>query len=81
MRIWLMVTPRLRNCLLSHAWDVGWMSWAVRSVRINLASAYQEAGRVAEAVILFEQLLSELQRVVGLDHPHTVTARNNLADA
>ena len=47
----------------------------------NLAVAYQEAGRSAEAVPLFERTLSGMERLLGPDHPDTVTTRNNLAVA
>ena len=45
----------------------------------NLAVAYQEAGRAAEAIPLFERTRADLQRLMGPDHPDVVTARNNLA--
>ena len=47
----------------------------------NLADAYQEAGRVAEAIPLYEQILADRERVLGPDHPGTLTSRNNLAFA
>ena len=49
--------------------------------RNNLALAYQEAGRAAEAIALHEQTLADRERVLGPDHPDTLTSRNNLADA
>jgi len=45
--------------------------------RNNLALAYQDAGRAAEAIPPFEQTLADRQRVLGQDHPHTLTSRNN----
>ena len=51
------------------------------SSRNNLAAAYQEAGRPAEAIPLFEQTLADCERVLGADHPDTLTSRNNLAAA
>lgn len=47
----------------------------------NLAVAYQEARRPAEAIPLFERSLAALERRLGFDHPDTVTTRNNLAVA
>ena len=47
----------------------------------NLAVAYQEAGRPAEAIPLFERTLAALERLLGPDHPDAVTTRNNLAVA
>ena len=39
------------------------------------------AGDLGRAVPLFEQTLSDTARVLGKDHPDTLTARNNLAYA
>ncbi|MGH3572455.1 MAG: FxSxx-COOH system tetratricopeptide repeat protein [Pseudonocardiaceae bacterium] len=49
--------------------------------RNNLASAYQSAGRLEQAIPLFEATLTERERVLGPDHPHTLGSRNNLAGA
>ena len=49
--------------------------------RNNLALAYRDAGRAAEAIPLFERTLADLERVLGPDHPATLNSRNNLADA
>jgi hypothetical protein len=38
-----------------------------------------EAGQVASAAAAFEQLLADCLRVLGPDHPHTLTTRHNLA--
>ncbi len=43
--------------------------------RNNLAIAYVEAGRAAEAIPLFEQTLAARERVLGPDHPRTLTSR------
>ena len=51
------------------------------ATRNNLASAYQAAGRTAEAITLHEQTLADRERVLGADHPDTLTTRNNLAIA
>ena len=50
-------------------------------VRNNLAGAYRSAGRLAEAIELYEQVLDECKRLLGTDHPDTLTVRNNLAVA
>ena len=47
--------------------------------RNNLAGAYESAGRLDEAVTLFEQVLADRTHIFGLDHPDTLAARNNLA--
>ena len=49
--------------------------------RNSLAAAYLAAGRVADAIALFEQTLVVLQRKLGPDHPDTLTSQNNLASA
>jgi tetratricopeptide (TPR) repeat protein len=49
--------------------------------RNNLANAYLNTGRTAEAMALFEQVLSTRDRVQGPDHPDTLGSRNNLAEA
>ena len=49
--------------------------------RNSLAAAYLAAGRVADAIPLFEQTLVVLQRQLGADHPDTLTLQNNLAAA
>jgi O-antigen/teichoic acid export membrane protein/tetratricopeptide (TPR) repeat protein len=47
----------------------------------NLAVAYQEAGRAAEAIPLFARSLEALERRLGPDHRDAVTTRDNLAIA
>ena len=49
--------------------------------RNNLADAYRAAGRAAEAIPLLERTLADRERVLGPDHPDTLTSRNNLAYA
>ena len=49
--------------------------------RNNLAYAYQAAGRLDEAIPLFEQVLADMRRVLGDNHPQTLASRNNLAGA
>ncbi|MGW4681292.1 tetratricopeptide repeat protein [Micromonospora taraxaci] len=52
-----------------------------RTARNNLAYAYQAAGRLDEAIPLYEATLTAYERVLGDEHPNTLTARNNLAAA
>lgn len=47
----------------------------------HLARAFQEAGRLHQAIALFESNLSATDRTMGTDHPDTLTARNDLAAA
>jgi tetratricopeptide (TPR) repeat protein len=38
-------------------------------------------GRTAEAIPLLEQALADRERILGPDHPDTLTSRNSLAQA
>ncbi len=49
--------------------------------RSNLAGAYESAGRLGEAIDLYEAALADCERILGPDHPTTVTVRDNLAAA
>jgi tetratricopeptide (TPR) repeat protein len=49
--------------------------------RTNLANAYRDAGRTAEAIELHERTLADRERLLGPDHPDTLASRNNLANA
>ena len=49
--------------------------------RNNLAYAYWSAGRVDEAIDLFERTLADREHVLGPDHPRTLASRGNLAVA
>ena len=49
--------------------------------RNNLAGAYEGAGRLTEAIALFEQVLADRIRVLGKAHPDTLASGNNLACA
>ncbi len=51
------------------------------NARNSLAAAYLAAGRVADAISLFEQTLAVLVSQLGPDHPDTLTLQNNLASA
>ena len=51
------------------------------TLRNNLAYAYYSAGRLGEAIPLFEEVLADRVRVLGDDHPSTLASRNNLACA
>ena len=46
-----------------------------------VAQAYESAGRLGEAIALYEQVLTDRIRVLGPDHPDTLSSRNNLAYA
>ena len=49
--------------------------------RNSLAVAYEDAGRAAEAIQLFEQTLAGRERLLGPDDPDTMRSRNDLARA
>ena len=49
--------------------------------RNTLAGAYRDAGRLNEAITLYEQNLEDSTRILGPDHPNTLISRNNLAGA
>jgi tetratricopeptide (TPR) repeat protein len=51
------------------------------SARVNLAYAYQAAGRPAEAVPPYRRTLADCERLLGVDHPDTLLARNKLEEA
>jgi len=47
----------------------------------NLAAAYQDAGRLTEAIPLFEQTLAAREQALGLGHLDTLASQHNLAAA
>jgi hypothetical protein len=49
--------------------------------RSNLANAYARASRLAEALPLHRQVLTEKQRVLGPRHPETLLSLSNLGGA
>ena len=49
--------------------------------RGSLAGAYYSAGRLGEAIPLYEEVLADSVRVLGADHPYTLTSRGSLAGA
>ena len=51
------------------------------AVRFRLACAYESAGRLGEAIPLYEQVLADYERVLGADHRDTLVSRFRLACA
>jgi tetratricopeptide (TPR) repeat protein len=51
------------------------------TARNNLAYSYDKAGRLDQAIPLYEQALADRERVLGADHPDTLASVNNLAFA
>ena len=48
--------------------------------RNNLANAYQDVGRLEEAITLHKQTLDARTHILGPNHPDTLGSRNNLAN-
>ena len=51
------------------------------NARNSLAVAYEDAGRVEDAIRLFEQALAGRERLLGADDPDTMRSRSDLARA
>lgn len=47
----------------------------------HLAAAHRSGGRLDEAIDVYETTLASNRRVLGDDHPQTLTSANNLATA
>ena len=52
---------------------------ALLTSRNYLATAHQWAGRVDDAIAMFEPLLADSERALGAEHPDTLATRNSLA--
>ena len=50
-------------------------------IRDRLASSYERAGQLADAIGLYERALADLESRVGSGHPDTLAARSKLAHA
>ena len=57
----------------------GTHSWAAESFKHSLASTYQKQGRWKEAEELFVHVMETFKRVLGQEHPDTLTSTANLA--
>jgi tetratricopeptide (TPR) repeat protein len=51
------------------------------TARNNLAYSYDKAGRLDQAIPLYEQALADRERVLGADHPDTLASQDLLAGA
>ena len=51
----------------------------IRSRPANIAAWTGECGDAREALRLFQALLPDRERVLGADHPDTLSTRNNIA--
>ena len=53
----------------------------VLASRHSLAGAYESAGRLDEAITLYEEVVADTERVLGADHSDTLLSRHSLAYA
>ena len=47
----------------------------------SLAQAYHDAGRVSDAIAIFEPLLAARKRILGTEHPEALRTCHSLAHA
>ncbi|MEU2390403.1 FxSxx-COOH system tetratricopeptide repeat protein [Streptomyces sp. NPDC007369] len=73
--------PHLKHVLRAYEHKWGPENRFTLALRVALASAYQEAGDLTHAILLFESALAGHRDVLGQDHPETVAARILLAGA
>src|SRR6266702_2909910 len=72
-----MKRPRTRFAYASASYStVNWRLGYMRRTHYHLP-----AGRGGEAIPLHKRTRADRERVLGADHPHTLTTRNNLAAA
>ena len=55
--------------------------WEFLQTRLNLADALHDQGRYAEAESELRDIIAIQERVLGPEHPDTLSSRNNLANA
>ena len=76
---------RVRRCGCSPSCcRTGSGCWAATTptrsaTRNNIAALDRRVGDAREALRLFTALLPDMERVLGRDHPDTLTTRNNIA--
>jgi hypothetical protein len=69
----------LESALAESEKSLGDEQQSTLTTRANLASAYQDLGRNADAAVLLERTLADCEQILGPDHPSTLTIRANLA--
>jgi tetratricopeptide (TPR) repeat protein len=47
--------------------------------RVDEAAAYRQIGRASQAIAIFEALLADQERILGVEHRDTLVTRNDLA--
>ncbi|GGV22438.1 tetratricopeptide repeat protein [Streptomyces filipinensis] len=73
--------PYLVHALRARERDFGPRHPLALTMRVALASAYEESGDLARAIPLFETAFADRRDVLGPDHPETHTSRVRLASA
>lgn len=73
--------PYLVHALQARARDFGSKHPLTLTMRVALASAYEESGDLAHAIPLFETAFADRRDVLGPDDPKTHTSRVRLASA
>ncbi|MDK6275278.1 tetratricopeptide repeat protein, partial [Pseudoglutamicibacter cumminsii] len=68
-----LLSRAINHCPLEHT--------QVIDMRLNLGVWLNEQGQVQDAIECLQALATDTQRVLGPDHPDTLTTRNNLAYA
>ena len=71
----------IRRTLADHEQLLGDTHPRTLIYRGELAVAYREAGRLGEAIPLFERTLADSEQLLGDTDPDTLTHRGNLAQA
>jgi tetratricopeptide (TPR) repeat protein len=70
-----------QRLLADHVQEFGPKDPRTMTASHNLAVAYQQAGRVDEAIAVHQKNLDDREKVLGPTHPDTMASRNNLAIA
>jgi tetratricopeptide (TPR) repeat protein len=70
-----------QNLVADRERVLGEMHPSTLAARSNLAGAYLAAGRLDDAIPLYERAVVGSERVLGEIHPSTLAARSNLASA
>jgi len=68
-----------KKALTASRTTTGAESLQTLDLQLNIASVYDDAGRVDEARTLFQDTISQLRATVGADHPTTISGMENLA--
>lgn len=71
----------LEQCLAWRERLLGYDNLSTLRTREELASAYLEAGRAADAILVFERIHDNWKRVFGSYHPETLRVWDKLVDA